>query len=332
MTADSLPTVDIHAHHFPAGLPDFAASTGDHRWPSLHFDDGARIMRGEEVFRRVTAACHDVDVRVGELDAAGVDTQVVSPVPVTLVDWAEPALAATFMREMNDGLADAARASGGRIVALGAVPLQDTDLAIDEMARVRETLGMAGIEITAMVDGKELDDPALEPFWAAAEAERVPVFVHPAHQQLAVRRVGQPYEFGIGMLTDTALAAAALVYGGVLDRHPTLRIALSHGCGSFPWVHPRLKYMALRTAREPGAAAALDELVRSLWVDCLVFDPDHLGLLVERFGADHVMYGTDHPFLPEGFDGPRDVIAEARTRGAGVDDRCLGANALAFLD
>ena len=140
-----------------------------------------------------------------------------------------------------------------------------------------------------------------------------------------------PYEFGIGMLTDTALAAAALVYGGVLERHPGLRIALSHGCGSFPWVHPRLRYMAARLVDDPGLGPRLDELVRALWVDALVFDPANIGLLVERFGADHILYGTDHPFLPEGFTGPRDVIASAVGAGSGLDDRCLGTNALAFL-
>jgi aminocarboxymuconate-semialdehyde decarboxylase len=189
---------------------------------------------------------------------------------------------------------------------------------------------MAGIEITAMVDGRELDDPSLEPFWAEAEADRTPIFIHPAHQELAIRRRGQPYEFGLGMLTDTALAASALVYGGVLDRHPDLRIALSHGCGSFPWAHPRLRYLATRGAA-PGLGAHLDELVRALWADCLVFDPVHLGLLVERFGADHLLYGTDHPFLAEHFDGPRQVITEARAAGVGLDDRCMGANALHFL-
>lgn len=328
-------TVDIHAHHLPVGLPDFAARTGDHRWPSLSPDGrGGRIMQGDEVFRRVTAACFDPVVRLAELDGAAVDRQVISPVPVTFVDWAPAAEAAEFHRLQNERLADVAAGSGGRLAALGGLPLQDVDLALRELARVRGELAMAGVEISAMPGDRELDDPALEPFWAAAEAERVPVFVHPAHQETTIRRRGMPYEFGIGMLTDTALAAAALVYGGVLERHPGLRIALAHGCGAFPWTHPRLRYMAVRSsgdADQAGAAAHFDALVKLLWVDCLVFDPVHTALLVERFGADHIMYGTDHPFLPEGFDGPRDMIASAIGSGTGLDHRCLGANAEAFL-
>jgi aminocarboxymuconate-semialdehyde decarboxylase len=328
-------TIDIHAHHFPTGLGDFAARTGDGRWPSLRVDEGTGtgdlIMRGADVFRRVTPACHNPWVRIGEMDAAAVDHQVVSPVPVTLVDWAPAELAAEFHHRQNEGLAEAVADSDGRLLALGAVPMQDTDLALTELARARDELGMAGIEISAMPGDRELDDPALDPFWAAAAAERVPVFVHPAHQATAVRRRGMPYEFGIGMLTDTALAAAALVYGGVLDRHPGLRVALAHGCGAFAWTHPRLRYMATRLDPAPGVGDHLDDLVRTLWVDALVFDPVNAALLVERFGADHVLYGTDHPFLPEGFDGPRDVIAAAIGAGSGLDDRCLGANALAFL-
>ncbi|MEZ5407012.1 MAG: amidohydrolase family protein [Acidimicrobiales bacterium] len=324
-------TVDIHAHVFPRGLPDLAAVTGDGRWPSLVADDGdPRLMCGGTVFRKVGPACYDLEHRLGELDADGIDRQVISPVPITLVDWAPPADAARFLAAQNDALADFAHRSGGRFLALGALPLQDTDLALAELARVRGELGMAGVEITAMVDGRELDHPSLDPFWEAAAADATPVFIHPAHQELAIRRQGQPYEFGLGMLTDTALAASALVFGGVLDRHPNLRIALSHGCGSYPWVHPRLRYMATRA---PGAPTArhLDELVRRLWADCLVFDPAHLGLLVQRFGADHLLYGTDHPFLPERFAGPRAVIEEAIAAGLGVDEGALGANALRFL-
>ncbi len=327
----SVPVVDVHAHHFPLGLPDLAASTGDPRWPSLVLSgDGTkgRIMRGGEVFRPVQATCFSADARIAELDAAGVDRQVISPVPVMLVDWAPAAEAAMFVRATNERLAEVAAGSGGRLAALGSVALPHVDLALAELGRLR-SLGLVGIEISAHPGGLEFDDPALEPFWAACEAEDVPILVHPAHQEVTVRRQGQPYEFGIGMHTDTALAAAALVFGGVLDRHPDLKVALSHGCGAFPWTYPRLRYMATMTDR--SRSAAFDDAVRRLWADVLVFDPLHLAVLVARFGADHLLYGTDHPFYPDGLPGPIEVIRAGIEVGAGIDERALGANALAFL-
>ncbi len=146
---------------------------------------------------------------------------------------------------------------------------------------------------------------------------------------MTIRRQGQPYEYAIGMHTDTALAAAALVFGGVLDRHPDLRIALSHGCGSFAWTYPRLRHMA--TMSDHSRSAAFDDAVRRLWADVLVFDPQHVALLVARFGADHLLYGTDHPFYPEGLQGPIDLLRAAQDLGSGIDQRAYGSNALAFL-
>ena len=314
-------TIDVHAHHFPA-----SANLNDDQAPRLVIDEDPRIMLGDSVFRRVRAACFDVAARVTELDAAKVDRQVISPIPITLVQPADPADAGRLLAAQNDGLAEAAEASGDRLVALAGVPLQDPARAVAELDRA-SGLGMLGVEITTCAAGRELDDPDLDLFWRAASDLDMPVFVHPAHQEGAIRRSGQPIEFGLGMLTDTALAASALVFGGVLDRFPKLRVALAHGCGTFPWAYPRLRYMA--TLTDAPAGAILDRLVRRLWADTLVFDPAHLPLLVERFGTDHLLFGTDHPFLPEGFDGPRDVLTRAGL--ATPEAGCLGSNAMRFL-
>lgn len=322
--------IDFHAHHFPVGLPNMAERTGDTRWTHLVTDERPRLMHGDKVFRPVKPACFDPAARIAELAEAGCDAQVISPVPITFVDWAPAADANMFLKAQNDGLSHVAADSSGKLIALGAVPLQDTDLAIGEMLRTKQDLGMAGIEIPASVAGRELDDESLSPFWEAAEAEQVPIFIHPAHQKTAIRRTGQPIEFGLGMLTDTAIAATALVYGGVLERFPGLRIALSHGCGTFGWAHPRLRYFAAST--KPSEAAHLDELVRSLWVDTLVFDPLLLGVLCDRFGPDHILFGTDHPFLPDCLSEQRLIVDEAIEQHDDLTDSCLGSNAARFLN
>ncbi len=326
--------LDVHTHFFPPGLGDFAERTGDPRWPSLHHPDGgARIMRGRSVFRPVNATCWNIADRLAALDAGDVAHQVLSPVPITLVGWAEPGLADQFLRAQNDALAEAVRIAPDRFSAIGAVPLQDADRAVAELHRVVEELGFAGVEIGTTVDGVELDDPSLAPFWAAVASLGAAVFIHPTDGEGAIRRRGAPYEFGLAMLTDTAMAATALVFGGVLDAHPDLRIGLAHGCGSFPWAYPRLARGASTAAGGP-AIGTTDSLVRSLWVDSLVFDPAYLPVLFERFGDDHVMVGSDFPFYPASFGGPSEIIEAGCGAGCCTDEQAraiLGGNAKRFL-
>ena len=141
------------------------------------------------------------------------------------------------------------------------------------------------------------------------------MFVHPLDGGSgAIRRSGPPYDFGLGMLTDTAMAATALVFGGVLEAHPRLRIALAHGCGTFPWAAPRLA----RSASAPAGAPPYDAflaLAGSLWCDALVFEPEHLPVLLERFGPDHVVLGSDFPFYPPSWGSPLEMLDAAVERG-----------------
>ena len=330
--------VDVHTHFFPAGLGDPVATTGDSRWPSLHIgDDGqARIMRGAEVFRPVAPTCWDPVRRLDAMDAAGMDVHVLSPVPVTLTTWAEPALAADFARRQNDAFAAAAATDPARYRWLGSVPLQDTALAISEMERARAA-GMCGVEIGTEVDGRELDDPTLRPFFIAAANLGVPIFIHPTDGVGAIRRKGTPHEFGLGMLTDTAMAAGALLFGGVLEECPTLRVGLAHGCGSFPWAFPRLARGATMGVASPSFDAQMahsTELLQRMWADTLVFDPQHLALLMTRFGADHLFLGSDFPFYPPAWGGPTAVLDEAEVAGCCTSSQATamkGTNGLRFL-
>jgi len=302
--------VDVHTHFFPAELPDLAAGTSDRRWPSLVITDGkGRIVRGGETFRIVPATCWDLTRRIEAMDAAGIDVHVLSPVPVTLTYWAPTELAVELSRRQNDLLAAAVSSHPDRFRALAAVPLPDVDAAVAELERAVGELGMAGVEIGAQIAGHELDDGLLRPFFAVAEALDVPVFVHPLDGGGgAIRRAGPPYDFGLGMLTDTAMAAAALVLGGVLEDHPGLRVCLAHGCGTFPWALPRL---ARGASMPPGTAASPDEVTtraRALWGDSLVFEPAHLPVLFDCFGTDHVVLGSDFPFYPPVWGGATDVL------------------------
>jgi aminocarboxymuconate-semialdehyde decarboxylase len=298
MTGD---VVDIHAHLMPVGLPDLAATTGDRRWPRLvpGTEAAGDIMCGPDRFRRVTQACWDPGARLAAMDASGVSTQVISPVPISLTYWADPVIASEFIRSQNDLIAEAAARGDGRLVALGGVPLQDVDRAIDELHRVTEELGMAGLEIGTLVGDEELDSPRVRPFLAEAARCGVPLFVHPIDGAGATRCRTPVGAFGLGMLADTAVAAYSLVYGGVLADLPNLRVCLSHGGGAFPVAHPRLRYMASAMAGDAGPrrSAELDALAGLLWADALVFDPIHVAVSASVFGGSHLMLGSDFPFV-----------------------------------
>lgn len=326
----------MHAHHFSPSLPDLARRTGDERWPHLETGDGqtGRILLGQQAFRTVRSSLWDLRTRLAELDAAGVAVQVISPVPIMLTYWAEAALGAEYTRAINDSIANAVAEAGGRLRGLGAVALQDPQAAVEEVRRLATELQLDGVEIGTHAAGRELDDPDLDPFWAAVTDLDLAVFVHPLDGGgAAIRRQGQPYDFGLGMLTDTAMAAIALINGGVLERHPTLRVALAHGCGTFAWAFPRLR-LGSQMTHTPDIGERYADLTKRLWVDSLVLDPEHMRLAARRFGADHIMLGSDFPFMPGQMEfGPR-LVAEAAELGAfsAEDARAvLGANALAFL-
>ncbi|TFI42413.1 amidohydrolase [Rhodococcus sp. 1R11] len=326
--------VDAHAHHFAASLDGFAPTSGE-VLPSLVIDDerSGRIMIGDRVFRPVTSQLWSIEHRLQAMDDAGVSLQVVSPVPVMLTYGASPGAAQEYSAAVNDALAADVQGSSGRLLGLGTVPLQDVDIAVMELERVMGDLGLRGVEIGTRINDTELDDPSLTPFWEAVERLDAAVFIHPVGGGGgAVRRTGQLYDFGMGMLTDTSIAATGLVFGGVLEKFPRLRIGLAHGCGAFGWVYPRL-----RKAHEvwgAGPVEAMDERMRSLWVDTLVLDPEHLRLLVHRFGADKVMVGTDHPFFPDLFAAAGSFVrdaAHARILDHDVVEPILSGNAMGFL-
>ena len=327
--------IDVHAHHFGCDAPDSNLHRRYPGLPRLAVDsvDAGRIMAGGGLFRKVRAALWNVQERLADMDAAGVDVQVISPVPVTMVYDADPVLAADFARHQNDGITTAVAQSGGRLLGLGTVALQDVNAAVAELRRLRNELGLQGVQIGTRIGTRELDDPELRPFFAAAEELDAAVFIHPVDGGGgAIRRSGMPYDFGLGMLSDTAMAATALVFGGVLEAFPGVRIALAHGCGTFPWAYPRL----LLGAQISGDADAgrFDALTRRLFVDSLVFDPEHLRLLAHRFGPDRVLLGSDHPFIPQQPSAGVLMMHEAVERGilpAGSGDLVLERNVLEFL-
>jgi aminocarboxymuconate-semialdehyde decarboxylase len=293
------------------------------------------MMIDDRSFRDVDDRLWDTDVRLAEMDRTGVRVQAISTVPVMFSYWAPAEEAAVLARALNDHIARVVGARPDRLIGLGTVPLQSTELAVAELDRCVLQLGMAGVQIGSHVGELDLDAPELFPVLQRAEQLEAAVFVHP-WDMLAPERMRRYWlPWLIGMPTETALAMASVLFGGVLEKLPTLRIGFAHGGGAFAGIFGRLEHgfevrpdlVATRTQVPPR------DLVGRIWVDSLVHDQGMLARLMTLHGSAHVFVGTDYPF-PLGDDEPARTVAQAvaTSDDPGGTSRALSSEAaLAFL-
>lgn len=242
------------------------------------------------------------------MDREGVGLQVLSPIPVTFCYSASAAGAAELAAAQNDFFARVVERHPTRFAALGAVPLQDPDLAVDEMRRCMRRRGFLGVEIGTQIAGIELADPSLDRFFAIAHELDALVLVHPSDQDLSSRITGLGIGFGAGMPIETAVAAAAMLTGGALARRPQARICLAHGGGALPALIGRLDRGAIIAGMTADSPDLPSRLARRLWCDSLTYNREALCAAVEVFGRDHVIFGSDYPFpaMPAPLD---DIVA-----------------------
>jgi aminocarboxymuconate-semialdehyde decarboxylase len=324
--------IDIHTHILPEKLPDLKARYGYGGFVEIqhHRRDHARMVIDGRMFREIDRNCWDPDARLEECASTGVDVQVLSTVPVMFSYWAEPEHAYDLSRLLNDHIAEVIAAHPKKFVGLGTVPMQSPDLAIREMERCRK-LGFPGVEIGTNVRGKNLESPELFPVFEAARDLDAAVFVHP-WETLGRDRTGKYcLTWLVGMPAETALAISSLIFGGVLERLPGLRIGFAHGGGAFPGTIGRIAHgfdarpdlCAVDNPRNPR------EYLKRIFVDSLVHDPSALEYLVKVLGADRIALGTDYPFPL----GERDAgrVVEMSSISPAAKKQILGDNALAWL-
>jgi aminocarboxymuconate-semialdehyde decarboxylase len=329
-----LDRIDVHTHILPPAWPDLGARFGYGGWPQLEAlgPRRARIVIDGRSFREIDDDCWDPAVRLEDCDRTGVRLQVLSTVPVMFAYDKPAADAAVVARLLNDHLAGVVAARPDRFAGLGTIPLQDPNLAIAELERCVGELGMAGVQIGTHVGDRDLDDPDIEAVLAAADSLGAAVFVHPWDMLAPERMTRHWLPWLVGMPAELALAIASVVLGGVLDRHPTLRLLFAHGGGAFPGLLGRVE--AGFHARPDLAATATDteprEAVRRIYVDSLTHDADTLRFIAGVVGPDRIALGTDYPF-PLGEAVPGATIEALTELPASTRQRMLSGTAEAFL-
>lgn len=304
-------TVDVHAHVLFPEVMGKAGAAG----PEMGSVDGQSFFRsGDYVLKGVRfrdSPFSDIGLRLAAMDRLGIDHQVMSPNPLTYFHAQPAAVALRFAQAQNDAMAAAVRAHPTRLSGLAQLPMQDTGLAIAELERAVRELGLVGAYIGSDFGGRDLSARTLDDVWSAAADLDVPVVIHPAPadaERAAADQQGSrrfDLDIVIGFAHDETAAVALLLYGGVLDRHPRLRVHIPHAGGTAPYLKGRIR-TALR--RRPWARDLLvrdfDSQWQQLTFDCLAGTDDAMRFVIESEGAGRVMLGTNFA----GWDQEEDIV------------------------
>lgn len=346
--------IDLHTHILPREWPDLDAKYGYSGFVRLeHYQPCcARMMIGDRLFREITDNSWDPQRRIEEMDRAGVTMQVLSTVPVMFSYWAKPDDALDLSRRLNDHIAEVVRAHSTRFVGLATIPLQDADLAAAELERCVRELGLLGAQIGTHIDANEhchgpdsrnLDDHSLNAVWKTAEQLDAAIFVHPWGMLGRKRMPKYWLPWLVGMPAETTLAICCMIFGGVFERFPKLRVAFAHGGGAFPFTigriehafHVRPDLVAVDNKVNPRTYLARQDGPGAMrparfYVDSLVHDPEALQFLLKLFGAQRVALGSDYPF-PLGEAQPGALIESMAGLSAEEKAHLLSGTALEFL-
>ncbi|MBS0574898.1 MAG: amidohydrolase [Proteobacteria bacterium] len=310
--------IDVHAHILPRDWPDLAAKYGDDRFAVIHHtaDGRHRIYKDGKFFREIWSNTWDPAERIADYERFGVQVQVISTVPVMFSYWAKPHHALELHQALNDHTAAICRSHPRHYAGIGTVPLQSPRLAIQELERCMDQLDLQGVQIGSHVNDWNLDAPELFDFFRAASELGAAILVHPWDMMGKDSMPKYWLPWLVGMPAEQARAACCLIFGGVLERLPKLKVCFAHGGGAFPYTIGRIEHgfkmrpdlVATDNPRNPR------EYLPRMYFDSWVADDRALRYLLDTVGVERVMMGTDYPF-PLGEQQPGSYID-----GLGLDD------------
>lgn len=324
--------IDIHTHIMPEQMPNWVKKFGYGDFIHLeHRNCKACMMKGDRLFREVEDNCFKAEVRLQDMDQTGVTMQVLSTIPVLFNYWAKPADALDTARFFNDHIAETVALHPHRFIGIGTVPLQDIDLAIQEMERCVAELNMPGLEIGSNINGVNLSDVQFFPFYKRAEELGVALFVHPWEMMGEAQMAKYWLPWLVGMPAETSRAICSMIFGGVFEKFPQLRVAFAHGGGSFPATIGRIEHgfnvrpdlVAIDNSENPR------HYIGKFWIDSLVHDPAAMQFIIDIMGSDKICMGSDYPFpLGEHFPGK---LIESMAFDAALQEKLLVRNAANWL-
>ena len=289
--------VDIHCHYMNTEVAAKVAhlNPAQHEPMAIYSNAATREANAKERGPKLT----DIALRLKDMDGMGIDIQAVSPAPHQTYYWTDPGMGAELSRAVNERLAEIVAQHPDRFVALGTVPLQDSSLAIAELEHCVRKLGMRGVEINPSVKGMDLTDAklGLDKFFAAVQALDVIIFMHPIGFTHGERLVDHYFNNVIGNPLETTVATSHLIFDGVIERHPKLKVVLPHAGGYLAhyWARMDHAYKARPDTRGQMKRKPSSYLEK-FYFDTITFDHGMLAHLIARFGADHVLLGTDYPY------------------------------------
>jgi aminocarboxymuconate-semialdehyde decarboxylase len=291
-------TVDVHCHVL---VPEAEALVrGRPEYVAQQTRDAAcmgapSVAVNGAMFQTILPKLVDAEVRLGDMDAMGVDVQVISPSPTQYHYWADHDLARRLCAAQNDAVEALCVAHPQRFCALGAVALQHPLLAAAQLEKLSKR-GFKGVQISTLVNGDDIADRRFDPFWQKAHELKAVVFIHPWGTSVGERLADHYLANTVGQPMETTICLSKLIFGGTLDRFPDVRIIAAHGGGYLPGYIGRSDHAHAVRPEAAGCACRPSDYLKRLWYDSIVYEPKHLERLARAVGYDRILIGTDYPF------------------------------------